>query len=125
MIHDKYLVLSSLHHTELSREYIESMNHDSLKEILLKSMDLDFRIFKNTRDKIYILKMESSKVGAIQNEFRITLTWGTTIQLGGSNEVKQKDMEWNVTHGEDSSLHEEVQEEGCWSPLWYNRTHQV
>lgn len=74
MIHDKYLVLSSLHHTELSREYIENMNHDSLKEILLKSMDLDFRIFKNTRDKIYILKMESSKVGAIQNEFRITLT---------------------------------------------------
>ena len=74
MIHDKYLVLSSLHHTELSREYIESMNHDSLKEILLKSMDLDFRIFKNTRDKIYILKMESFKVGAIQNEFRITLT---------------------------------------------------
>ena len=74
MIHDKYLVLSTLHHTELSREYIENMNHDSLKEILLKSMDLDFRIFKNTRDKIYILKMESSKVGAIQNEFRITLT---------------------------------------------------
>lgn len=63
-----------MYHTELSREYIESMNHGSLKEILLKSMDLDFRIFKNTRDKIYILKMESSKVGAIQNEFRITLT---------------------------------------------------
>lgn len=74
MKHDKYLILSDVHHVELSMEDIDIISDDHLREILLKNVELGFKIIKNTKDKIYILKMESSRTGTIQNEFRITLT---------------------------------------------------
>lgn len=74
MKHDKYLILSDVHHVELSMEDIDRISDDHLREILLKNVELGFKIIKNTKDKIYILKMESSRTGVIQNEFRITLT---------------------------------------------------
>ena len=74
MKHDKYLILSDIHHTELLKEDIDRISDDHLREILLKNVYLGFKIVKNTRNKIYILKMESSRTGAIQNEFHITLT---------------------------------------------------
>lgn len=74
MKHDKYLILSDVHHVELSMEDIDRISDDHLREILLKNVELGFKIIKNTKDKIYILKMESSRTGVIQNEFHITLT---------------------------------------------------
>ncbi len=74
MKHDKYLILSDVHHTELSKEDIDRISDDYLREIILKNVKLGCKIIKNSRNKIYILKMESSRTGAIQNEFRITLT---------------------------------------------------
>ena len=74
MKHDKYLILSDVHHTELSKEEIDRISDDHLREILLKNVELGCKIIKNSRNKIYILKMESSRTGSIQNEFRITLT---------------------------------------------------
>jgi hypothetical protein len=73
MIHEKYLVLSGMH-TELTDEDIISIECINMRDILLNKVKEGYKVYQNSKGKIYVLDMESSTVGAIHNEFCITLS---------------------------------------------------
>ena len=70
-MHDKHLLLSSLH-TALRKDDILCMDCGLMKAAIIKYINDGYSVVKNTHEKIYILALEGN-TGCIINEFQATL----------------------------------------------------